>query len=59
MRFLAEEISPNTCVNVMDQYFPAHEAHKYPPLDRRLSREEYLQARRLAEEAGLRMVEDL
>ncbi len=59
MRFLAEEVSAKTCVNVMDQYFPAHEAHKYPPLDRRLSREEYLKARRLAEEAGLRMVEDL
>jgi putative pyruvate formate lyase activating enzyme len=59
MRFLAEEISPNTCVNVMDQYFPAHEAHRHPPFDRRISREEYLQAQKLAEDAGLRMVEDL
>ncbi len=59
MRFLKEEISPQTCVNVMDQYFPAHEAPKYPPLDRRLTREEYMEARALAEEAGLRLVEEL
>jgi putative pyruvate formate lyase activating enzyme len=59
MRFLKEEISPNTCVNVMDQYFPAHEAHRHPPFDRRVSREEYLQARQIAVGAGLRMVEEL
>lgn len=59
MRFLKEEISPNTCVNVMDQYFPAHEAHRHPPFDRQVSREEYLQARQIAVDAGLRMVEEL
>ncbi len=59
MRFLKEEISPNTCVNVMDQYFPAHEAHRHPPFDRRVSREEYIEARQIAVDAGLRMVEDL
>lgn len=59
MRFLAEEISANTCVNVMDQYFPAHEAHLHPPFDRRVSREEYLAARKMAEDAGLRLVESL
>jgi putative pyruvate formate lyase activating enzyme len=59
MRFLSEEISADTVVNVMDQYFPAHEAHRHPPFDRRISREEYLEARQLATDAGLRMVEDL
>ena len=59
VRFLAEEVSKNTCINVMDQYFPAYKAHEYPPLDRRISREEYDDACRLAEEAGLRLVDDL
>jgi putative pyruvate formate lyase activating enzyme len=58
-RVLAEEISSNTCINVMDQYFPAHEAHRHPTLDRRITREEYLEARDLAKAAGLRMVEEL
>ena len=59
VRFLAEEVSGGTCINVMDQYFPAHKAHEFPPLDRRITAEEYDDARRLAEEAGLRLVDDL
>jgi putative pyruvate formate lyase activating enzyme len=59
IRFLAEEISPDTCINVMDQYFPAHEASRHPTLNRRITREEYLEARNLAKAAGLRMVEEL
>ncbi len=59
IRFLAEQVSANTCVNVMDQYHPDHLAYGKPPLDRYVTREEYLEVRRMAEEAGLRMVEDL
>ena len=59
MRFLAEEVSGNTVVNVMDQYHPAFRARHHPPLDRRITLEEYLEARRLAEEAGLRLVDEL
>jgi putative pyruvate formate lyase activating enzyme len=52
-RFLAEEISPNTYLNVMAQYRPAFRARKFPPFHRSLKREEYRSALRLAEEHGL------
>ena len=53
VRFLAEEISPNTYLNLMDQYRPAFHAHQYPELNRGITREEYSQAVRMATEAGL------
>jgi putative pyruvate formate lyase activating enzyme len=52
-RFLAEEISPNTYLNVMDQYHPAYQASLFPELDRRLTRQEYQEAVSLARQAGL------
>ncbi len=55
VRFLAEEISDNTYINVMDQYRPCYRAHSLPPLDRRITSQEYAEAVRLAEEAGLRL----
>lgn len=54
MEFLARELSSNTFVNIMDQYYPAHRAWQYPPLGRRLTREEYAQALAAAKEAGLK-----
>jgi putative pyruvate formate lyase activating enzyme len=59
VRFLAEEISRDTAVNVMDQYRPAFRARAHPPLDRRVTREEYSEARRIAKEAGLRLVDEI
>ncbi|MEW6426336.1 MAG: radical SAM protein [Bacillota bacterium] len=56
MKFIAEEISPNTFVNIMDQYYPAHEARKYPELSRRISRAEYRQAVEIARAAGLKRI---
>ncbi len=53
VRFLAEEISPNTYLNLMDQYRPAYRAREYPPLDRRVTADEYAQALELARAAGL------
>jgi putative pyruvate formate lyase activating enzyme len=55
VRFLRDEISSRTYINVMAQYRPCHEAHNLPPLDRRISSDEYAQAVQLAEEAGLRL----
>jgi putative pyruvate formate lyase activating enzyme len=52
-RFLAEEISQNTYLNVMAQYRPAFRARRFPPFDRPLMREEYQIALKLAQEAGL------
>ncbi len=53
VRFIAEEISKNTYVNIMDQYYPCFKAFEHPPLDRRITREEFTKAVKLAREAGL------
>jgi len=57
VRFLRDQVSPNTYINVMAQYRPCYRAHELPPLDRRLTNDEYAEAVRLAEEAGLRLDE--
>lgn len=54
MRFLAEEISHNTYVHVMDQYHPAALASRHPILRRVVRANEVDDAMRLAREAGLR-----
>ena len=56
MKFIAAEISPDTFVNIMDQYYPVHEAMKYPELSRRISRSEYHQAVQSARAAGLKRI---
>mgnify|MGYP001148769191 CR=1 FL=1 len=53
MRFLAEEISKDTYVNVMDQYRPCGNAYSYPEISRRLMSEEYKLAIKYAKDAGL------
>jgi len=53
MRFLADEISTETYVNVMDQYRPCGEAHKDPSIRRRITAEEYERALDAARRAGL------
>ncbi|MBN1135235.1 MAG: radical SAM protein [Anaerolineae bacterium] len=57
VRFLRDQISPNTYINVMAQYRPCYRAYDLPPLDRRPTAREYAEAVRLAEEAGLRLDE--
>jgi putative pyruvate formate lyase activating enzyme len=51
--FLAQEISPNTYLNLMDQYRPAYNANSSPPLDRRITPEEFEAAVEMARRAGL------
>jgi putative pyruvate formate lyase activating enzyme len=60
MQFLAQEISPDTYVNIMGQYYPAGRVNeeKYPELNRRVTRKELSTARRLAREAGLRRFDE-
>lgn len=53
VRFLAQEISANTYLNLMDQYRPAYKSHLLPELNRRLTDEEYQQAIKAANLAGL------
>ncbi len=57
VRFLADEISRDTYLNLMDQYRPAYNAHHYPELNRALSQIEYLQAVSFARQAGLRRLD--
>lgn len=51
--FLVNEVSPNTYVNVMDQYRPCGEAHKDEHINRRLSSQEFRDATDTARRAGL------
>ncbi len=53
MKFLAEEVSPETAISLMSQYFPAHRAFEYPEISRRITRKEYYEAERAMEQAGL------
>lgn len=56
MEFLAKEISPDTFVNIMDQYYPAHEARRFPEIARRVTREEFRKALQEASQAGLKRI---
>ena len=58
LSFLAREISPDTYLNLMDQYRPCYRADEYPPLDRSVTREEYRAAVALARRLGFRRLED-
>jgi len=53
MRFLAREVSPDTYVNIMAQYRPCGEAANLPPLNRRITNEEYEEALNVAREEGI------
>jgi putative pyruvate formate lyase activating enzyme len=52
-RFLAEEVSRDTYVNIMDQYRPCYKANQLPPLNRSITRAEYQEALQQARAAGL------
>jgi putative pyruvate formate lyase activating enzyme len=58
VRFLAQEISPNTYLNLMDQYRPCYKADEHPELTRRITREEYGRAVQWAEEFGLTRLDE-
>lgn len=57
LQFLAKEISMNTYVNIMDQYRPDYNARDYPELMRLVTRDEYQQARLVAQNLGLNRLE--
>jgi putative pyruvate formate lyase activating enzyme len=54
MRWLAAELSPDTYVSLMDQYFPAYKAVNHPSLSRKVTEAEYGAAVEAFESAGLR-----
>jgi len=54
IRFVAEEISKNTSINIMDQYYPAHRAFRYEELSRQVKPGEYKEITSLARKLGLK-----
>jgi putative pyruvate formate lyase activating enzyme len=58
LAFLAEEISSETYLNLMDQYRPCYRADENPPLDRRIMSREFSQALTWAEELGLHRLDN-
>ncbi len=55
-KFIAEEISPDTFINIMDQYRPCFKASQYPEIDRRISISEFQAAIEAAKKCGLRRI---
>lgn len=53
MKFLASEISQNTYVNIMAQYYPCGDIPPESPLSRRITQKEYIRALEIAKEAGI------
>jgi putative pyruvate formate lyase activating enzyme len=53
LQFLADEISANTYLNLMDQYQPCYRADEFPQLDRPITREQHREALAIAAAHGL------
>ncbi len=55
MRFLSDQVSPDTYVNLMEQYYPAGRVNedKFEEINRGVSPAEMENARRMAQQAGL------
>jgi putative pyruvate formate lyase activating enzyme len=51
--WLAREISPEVAVSIMSQYYPAHKAHRYPELSRKITPGEYARVVGLVERLGI------
>jgi putative pyruvate formate lyase activating enzyme len=58
MRFLAEEISPDSYVNIMAQYRPCGRAFDLTPLKRSLTDKEYQEAIQVAQEEGITRLDE-
>ena len=58
LRFVATELGPGTYVNVMAQYYPAGRTSEFPEIDRYLYRSEFERALELADELGLRRLDE-
>jgi len=53
LKFIAEKLSKNSYVNIMDQYYPSYKAFSYPELSRRITTEEYKEVVDFAKRIGL------
>src|ERR687895_2474448 len=57
LRFVADELGPDTYVNLMGQYYPAGRTDKYEEIDRRPRLDELERAFELADRLGLKRVD--
>ncbi len=57
MKFISEEISKNTYVNIMDQYYPCYKAFEHISISRRINYKEFEEAINFAKEAGLKRLD--
>lgn len=57
--FLADKISDNTYLNILDQYRPCFKASQYPLLDRSIKQQEFQKAVKMALECGLKRIYSL
>ncbi len=48
LKFIAEEISSHSYVNIMDQYRPEYRAYEYSEISRRITHKEYLETIQMA-----------
>ncbi len=53
LEFIRNEISKDTSINIMSQYYPAHKSYTFPELSRRINRNEYNAAVKYAQKMGL------
>jgi putative pyruvate formate lyase activating enzyme len=58
LRFVADELGPDTYVNVMAQYYPAGRTGEFPEIDRHLYQSEFARALELAHDLGLRRLDE-
>lgn len=59
VKFIAEEISKNTYINIMNQYRPCWQASEYPELNRRITKKEFQDAINIAIKYGLNRIDCL
>jgi putative pyruvate formate lyase activating enzyme len=57
MKFLAEKVSKNTYVNIMNQYRPCGDVGQFPELSRAVTSAEYQQALNEAQAAGISRID--
>jgi len=54
--FLADQVSPSTTINVMDQYRPCYKASAHPKINRRPTQKEIASVRQYALQKGLNVL---
>lgn len=53
IRWIAANLPKDTYLNIMSQYQPTYRAHEFPEIARRITRDEYQEVVKAAQEAGL------